>query len=247
MRSTFTRIGFLLPFLAAMAIGAHSQTPVTAMLADSVSKQPLYNVNITIKNSNKGTASDIHGRFSITANDSDTLIFSRVGYISKTLNVKEVRELFVIFLAEENKVLSPIVIEDKEVLPWLPKLPPKSPWENSTANNSFTEGPGFRGVQTFGPGYILPGPISRFSKYERERKKLVKTKEENYRSRNYVQIVNDPEVKGKIMKENNLTEERYYTLLALFNEKNKDVIYLLEGDDLIALLVIFYAENSVKK
>jgi hypothetical protein len=231
----------------ALVTYCNAQTPVTGTLVDSASRQTLYNVNVINKNSGLGTVSDIHGYFSIKAVDSDTLLFSSVGYISKTLRVKQIRELFVIFLSEENKVLSPIVIEDKQVLPWLPKLPPESPWKNPTADKDFTEAPGFRGVQTFGPGYILPGPISRFSKYERERKKLKKTKEENYQSRNYVQIVNDPEVKGKIMKDNNLTEERYYTLLAAFNEKNKDVIYQLESNDLIALLVIFYAENAGKK
>jgi hypothetical protein len=247
MSNTLTRITFCLPFLLASATGVIAQKPVTGTLTDSLTRQPLYNVNITVKNSNTGTVSDIRGYFSIYANDADTLVFSSVGYKPKRLNVREVRELFVIFLAEENKVLSPIVIEDKQILPWLPKLPPESPWQNSTADKSFTEAPGFRGVQTFGPGYILPGPISRFSKYEKERKKLKKTKEENYQSRNYVQTVNDPEVKGEIMKEYNLTEERYYMLLALFNEQNKDIIYQLEVNDLIALLLIFYAENADKK
>ena len=247
MTSTLIRITFCLPFLVAISSGILAQKPVTGTLTDSLTRQPLYNVNITVKNSDRGTVSDIHGYFSIPANDNDTIVFSSVGYKSKTLGVKQIRELFVIFLAEENKVLSPVVIEDRQVLPWLPKLPPESPWQNSTADKNFSEAPGFRGVQTFGPGYILPGPISRFSKYERERKKLKKLKEENYQSRNYVQIVNDPEVKGKIMEEHDLTEDRYYSLLAVFNEKNKDVIYQLEGNDLIALLVIFYAENAGKK
>jgi hypothetical protein len=233
--------------LLVIITGRNAQTTVTGTLADSLTRQPLYNVNVINQNSGQGTVSDIHGSFSIRAHELDTLVFTRVGYRSIILPVKQLRELFVIFLSEENKVLSPVVIEDKEIIPWLPKLPAESPWQNSTADESFTEAPGFRGVQTFGPGYILPGPISRFSKYEKERKKLKKLKEENYRSQNYVQVVNDPEVKGKIMKEYNLTEDRYYTLLAVFNEKNKDVIYQLEANDLIALLIIFYAENADKK
>jgi hypothetical protein len=127
------------------------------------------------------------------------------------------------------------------------KLPPESPWKNPTNSRGFTETPGFQGVQSFGPGYVSKGPISRFSKYERERKKLIKVREENYKSRHYADLVNAPEVKGKIMEDHNLTEDEYYRLLAKFNEKNKDIIYALDGTDVIALLLIFYAENAKKK
>jgi hypothetical protein len=54
-------------------------------------------------------------------------------------------------------------------------------------------------------------------------------------------------VKGKIMEEHDLTEDEYYRLLAKFNEKNKDIIYALDGTDVIALLLIFYAGNAGKK
>lgn len=236
----------LLAFVLAMADHACAQVTLTGMVADSATMQPMLDVNITIKRSGKGTVSDARGYFSLDANGTDTLIFSRVGYYTKVRPVKWVKEVVIIFLTEEHKTLQPVVIESETLMPWLKKLPPESPWKNPTLNKSFTETPGFQGLQTFGPGYVMSGPISRFSKYEKERKKLKVVQRENYKARNYVDIVNDPEVKDKIIKDYNLTEEEYYRLLAIFNEKNKDIIYELQSSELIPLLFMFYGENSKK-
>jgi hypothetical protein len=223
------------------------QIMLSGMVADSTSMQSLPNVNIFAKKSGRGTTTDYRGSFVLEASEGDSIIFSRVGYYSKVLPVRRVKEVVIIFLKEESKMLKPIEIADTVALSWLPRLPPESAWKNSTFNKGFTETPGFQGIQTFGPGYVLRGPFSRFSKDEKEKKKLKKMQEENYRSRNYVSLVNDPEVKGKIMKDYLLTEDQFYRLLAQFNEKNKDVIYRLEGEEVIALLILFYAENAGRK
>jgi hypothetical protein len=237
----------LLPIILILSGHACAQVTVTGMVADSATMQPMFNVNVAIKNSGKGTVSDARGYFSIQARDTDTLIFSMVGYYSKVRAVKWVKEVVIIFMTEENKTLKPVVIESEVLIPWLKKLPPESPWKNPTMNKSFTETPGFQGIQTFGPGYVMKGPISRFSKYEKERKKLKEVQASNYRARGYVDIVNDPEVKDRIIKDYNLTEAEYYRLLAIFNEKNKDIIYELESNELISLLFMFYGENAKKK
>jgi len=225
----------------------YSQNTVTGMVADSATMQPISDVNIKTKKGNRITVSDIRGYFSIQATDDDTLVFSRVGYYSKKRGAKWMKEVGIVFITEEHKVLKPIVIEGDVLIPWLKKMPPESPWRNPTNSKSFTETPGFQGIQTFGPGYVLRGPISRFSKYEKERKKLKKIQAQNYRARGYVDIVNDPEVKNKIIKDYGITEERYYELLAVFNEKNKDIIYELEANELISLLLMFYGENAKKR
>lgn len=234
-------------FVIALYDHACAQVTLTGMVADSTTMQPLLDVNITIKSSGKGTVSGARGYFSIEAGETDTLVFSRVGYYTRVRPVKWVKEVVIIFMTEEHKTLKPVVIESEVLIPWLKKLPPESPWKNPTLNKGFTETPGFQGIQTFGPGYVMKGPISRFSKYEKERKKLKEVQQQNYKARDYVDIVNDPEVKDRIIKDYNLTEEEYYRLLAIFNEKNKDIIYELQSNDLISLLFIFYGENAKKK
>jgi hypothetical protein len=226
---------------------AAAQTILHGMVADSATMLPLPNINIRSIKTSQITVSDIRGHFEINAYANDTLIFSSVGYYKKYVSVKSLSEAGIVFLSESQKILNTIEITE-DVLPFgIPRLPPEKPWQNPTQNKRFSETPGFQGIQTFGPGYVLKGPISRFSKYERERKKLVKIRQQNYESRDYVTIVNSPEVKEKIMADFNLTEEDYYRILALFNEKNKDIIYQLQENELISILIMFYAENARKK
>lgn len=238
-------VSFVSVFLIAGTV--QSQSQLTGMMADSATMQPLPNVNIRIKNGGPITVSDIRGFFSLTASDEDTVVFSIVGYYSKSLPVKLVREVAIIFMTEEQKTLESVEIRGDVLLPYLKKIPQESPWKNPTYSKGFTETPGFQGIQTFGPGYTLKGPISRFSKYEKERKKLKKVQQQNYNAQGYVELVNSPEVKDRIMKDYNISEEEYFRLLAVFNEKNKDIIYELEPNELIAILLMFYGENTKKK
>jgi hypothetical protein len=235
-------LGFLF-----VSVTAYSQSVLHSMVADSATMLPLPNINVKIQSSGEIIVSDIRGHFAVNVTDNDTLIFSSVGYYTKAIPVKKIKEVGIIFMTEEQKMLKSIEIRGNVLLPYLKKIPPESAWQNPTQNKSFTETPGFQGIQTFGPGYVLKGPISRFSKYEKERKKLKTVQKQNYQARDYVAIVNDPEVKGRIMKDYNLTEEDYYKLLAVFNEKNKDIIYELQENELISILLMFYAENAKKK
>jgi hypothetical protein len=238
---------FLLLFLSGICGTAFSQTILNAMVADSATLRALPNVNIRIKNSLRGTIANDKGYFLIETNDTDTLTFSMVGYYTKSFPAKEVRERMVIYLTEESKMLAPITIDGSILIPGLKKIKAESAWKNPTQDQRILETPGFQGIQTFGPGYVVRGFISRYSKGEKEKTKLQKVQEENRKARGYVETVNDPEVKGKLMKEYALTEDEYYRHLAVFNEKNKDFIYELEANELTSLLFIFFEENARKK
>jgi hypothetical protein len=209
--------------------------------------QPLSNVNVILKHRNFGTVTDFRGSYSLEVTPQDTLVFSIVGYRTREYPAVMVRETPIVYLGEQQHVLNAIEIRGNIGIPWLPKIPPFDPWQNRTNNPSATPTPGFQGVQTFGPGYVMQGPLSKLFGVDKEKKQLKKLQEENAKSKGYAELVNSPEVKGKIMNDYQLTEERYYALLAKFNEKNKDLIYDVEANDLIALLIIFYAENTSKK
>jgi hypothetical protein len=218
------------------------------MVADSATMRPLADVNIQIKNKHYGTISNRRGYFLIEANDEDSIMFSSVGFHAVTFRAKELKGIVVVYLRQEHRMLEPIEINSALPVPWMPKIPPFNPLQNTTVvMDPSKEAPGFRGIQTFGPGYILRGPISRFSKYEKDRKKLRRIQQANLKAKGYVEIVNSPEVKEKIMKDYNLTEEAYFEHLAIFNEKNKDIIYELEEEELNSLLILFYEENANKK
>ena len=229
---------------AAIPHAVRGQITITGMVADSATMQPLPNVNIVSIKTGKGIVSDLRGAFSLQASEGDSISFSRVGYISKILPVSEIRELVIIFLKEERRMLKTVEILDSTRVPWLPELPPESAWQNTASGRSFTAAPGFQGVQTFGPGYVFKGVFSRMSKGEKEKRKLARVMEENYEASDYVKLVNDRSVKGKIMKEYGLSDEEYYDLLARFNEKYGNSIYGLENHEIVALLLRFYSRNA---
>jgi hypothetical protein len=207
----------------------------------------LPDVNILVKQTGRRAVSDLRGGFSLEAIETDTIIFSRVGYYSKSLSATAVNEVVIIFLKEEHRMLKPVQIEDNDMPSWLPKVQAESSWRNSTYDKKSTEVPGFQGIQTFGPGYIFKMPGSGFKKEAKAKQRLRQVQEENDKAREYIRLVDDPEFKEKIMKDHQLTEEDYYVILARFNEKNKDFLYRLELRDVIPLLLQFYAENTGEK
>ena len=144
-------------------------------------------------------------------------------------------------------MLKPVQIQDNDMPSWLPKVQAESSWRNSTYDKKSMEVPGLQGIQTFGPGYVFKMPGSGFRKEARAKQRLKEVQEENDKARDYIHLVNDPEFKGKIMGDYQLTEEDYYRLLAQFNEKNKDFLYRLESREIIPLLLQFYADNAGKR
>lgn len=231
---------FMMILMTDSAIG---QITLRGMVLDSASMFSLAYVNITIKNTGPGTVSDIRGSFELKAGEKDTIVFSRVGYQTRMLPAEAVNRLVLIFMKEETRMLDEVEIKDNRPS-WLPTPPPISPWQNPTFSRLFSEMPGFQGIQTFGPGYVLKMPGSGFKKEARAKERLRQLEEENDKARDYIHMVNGPEIKGELMEKYGLSEKQFYELLARFNEKNGDFIYKLEGHEVIPLLFDFFADEA---
>src|SRR5688500_11281933 len=75
------RLSFLLPFLLCpfTALLAQQET-FKGVVVDSTTFAALPFVNVRVKNSMRGTSTDMQGNFAVTATRRDTLILSVVGY-----------------------------------------------------------------------------------------------------------------------------------------------------------------------
>jgi len=73
------------------------------------SGQPLIGVSVTLKGTNKGTQTDGNGKFTITANTGDVLVFTYIGYFKKEVTLNSATEL-IVQLDEDSKQLSEIVV-----------------------------------------------------------------------------------------------------------------------------------------
>lgn len=69
---------------------------------------PLPDVNITVKNSTKGIASDKDGKYNLAVNEKDTLVFSFVGFERNELIPKDIKAI--IAMKEDSRFLEEVAI-----------------------------------------------------------------------------------------------------------------------------------------
>jgi hypothetical protein len=198
------------------------------MIVDSVSFSALPGFHVTVKNSVRGTATNTQGFFSIAALPTDTLVFSLVGYTSLEVPLLFEEDGFLIRLREHVSVLPGIVIKGTRLSPneiiRTPRVLPRP----MSAAEAFTS------------------PFDYFSKWQREKRKLLKLIQENDRTITYLQVVNDQELREWIMEEYNLTEEKYYELLTKFNQQSASVLYSTNPEEISRSLKSFFAKHTGK-
>jgi hypothetical protein len=83
---------FILLFL--FTISATAQ--IKGVVKDGVTKQPIAYVSIWVENKNIGTTSEENGSFELNISENENLIFSVLGYETKTISVKNISEILLI-------------------------------------------------------------------------------------------------------------------------------------------------------
>ena len=108
------RIFFLLKFcfvitLLSFSTELSAQKKVTGTVTDKTTQEPLIGVTVFVKgNSSTGTITDINGKYKITANEKDILIFSYVGMETKEISVGDKTEID-LEMSENSKMLDEVV------------------------------------------------------------------------------------------------------------------------------------------
>jgi TonB-linked SusC/RagA family outer membrane protein len=82
---------------------------VSGKVMDSGTKATLPGVNVVIKGTSNGTATDIDGNFSLIAQSRDSLVFSFLGYRSQTLAAGD-QKTMTVFLMEDAELLDQVVV-----------------------------------------------------------------------------------------------------------------------------------------
>jgi len=91
-----------------------SQTTFEGHVYDSNTKEPLESVSIYIENTNYGTVTNSEGKYKFTFNaETPIIIFSYLGYETKTLNSSEIPKQ--LFLSEYENVLEEVLITNNNV------------------------------------------------------------------------------------------------------------------------------------
>jgi TonB-dependent starch-binding outer membrane protein SusC len=100
---------FYLIILLFIQVLAFAQSKVNGRIVDALNNEPLIGASIKDTKTNKGTTTDVDGRFELQCDENATLEFSYIGY--KTLNIKrEGQKTLDIQLTEDNKALEELVV-----------------------------------------------------------------------------------------------------------------------------------------
>ncbi len=106
MKTIINGLLFLLYILPIVAIG---QTPVKGKITEQATAVPLPGVNILIKGTLKGTATDFDGYYTIQVKKGDTLTFSYIGYQTKE-TIYTGGNTLDIQLVEDTSLLDEVVV-----------------------------------------------------------------------------------------------------------------------------------------
>ena len=233
---------FTILLLKSIDANAQSDTVwISGAVIDSLTRVPIPFVAIRNNSTNLGTFTNDQGEFSIRCSVGDTLTISMVGYFPKERIIFNEQDILVL-LNENVQLLKPVVVYSSF------KPQGQSQWKKAivlpkTFRNPAGPGSGY-GVETFGPGIVLGGGFSRFSKSEKEKKKLKKERENNKATETYLNTITSPEVKEFFMKTFSLTETEFSKRIERFNLANPQVAYLTDKDEIMRMLVNFFAEKT---
>lgn len=82
MKTTLNSLLFFLFLIPSLMIG---QSTVTGTVTEQATSQPLPGVNIVIKGTSQGAATDFDGNYQISVNNGDVLVFTYVGFVDQEI------------------------------------------------------------------------------------------------------------------------------------------------------------------
>ncbi|MCO5235423.1 MAG: SusC/RagA family TonB-linked outer membrane protein [Chitinophagaceae bacterium] len=91
-----------------ISLNGTAQSVMSGKVNDSEGK-PVVGASISVQGKNRGTATDAKGAFRLQVSAGDTVVFSSIGFESRTIVYRKAADLTVT-LTEENKTLSDVVV-----------------------------------------------------------------------------------------------------------------------------------------
>jgi hypothetical protein len=225
----------LFSFFICTCVCAQSQKFIKGIVVDSATLSNLSGVHVLVKGTGRATSTNGNGVFTILASLKDTLIFTYVGYARERLPVYLEEETMFVRMREESILLKEVVVKDRFML----------------LNERYIKSPTLQSSKPLkAAGFSQQGGVgvnfSYFSKQEKEKRKLSKIMSENIKVRVYMEMINDSDLKDEIIARYKISEEKFYELLAIYNEKHKDIMYSSNSGLILNSLLSYYQEATEK-
>jgi hypothetical protein len=203
---------------------------IKGMVVDSLTLEALSGVHVLIRNSGMAAVTDPSGIFAIVASTTDTITFSFVGHSRAVRTVDFNEEIMFVRLRDESLLLKEIVIRDTPLFG--PSRYIRSPTLSTIKPLAASRG----GVN-----------FAYFSKLEKEKRKLVAVIAELEQARKYIEIVTDPDFRYGMMSKYRLSEDKYYELLAVFNQTHDTAIHSSNESQILYALYEYFEYATLKR
>jgi hypothetical protein len=229
MRFTLT----LLLLCSSLAwVKAQNTVFISGVVLDSATRQSLPYTAVQIKGKGNGQSTKDDGSFLINCQKGDTIVFSRLGYLPYLYIAYKSEGPFKVYLAEDAKMLKEVTVYDDYQVAGMEESKKNLPTDARVKLQQQSVEPPINSVATFGPTVTIG--LGGKDKQQEKRDEFSKT--EVYRS-----VVNSPDVKKQLMELYKISEDTFYQKLEKFNKANPDAAYLTNKDEIINMLVQFFA------
>lgn len=238
------KIGCVLVLLSACfyANAQRDTLTVTGTVFDSLTHLPLPSVTVVNQTAHTVSSTEESGKFRIKCTVGDSLHFTLLGYASKKKIVWRGSQSLMIFLKEAPYTLNTVTVYGK--------FQPQgaAQWKQANVNPSMFRNPAGPSsgamVETFGPGIVIGGLLSKLTKSEKEKKKLRQERDNNSSTATYREVITAQETKDYFMSTFSITEDEYNKFIERFNIAHPETSRITNKEDIMSLLVIFYAQRK---
>lgn len=100
---------FLLPAISSLLANPSQSKTISGVVTSATDGYPLIGVSVQVKEAGTGGITDIDGRYSVSASQGQTLVFSYIGYKPQEIKVGTSSTINVV-LEEDNEVLDEVVV-----------------------------------------------------------------------------------------------------------------------------------------
>src|SRR5690606_19697070 len=214
-------------------------------VVDGQGKSGIAWVKVNNSRSGKFTYTDHEGKFSTPAQAGDTLVFSRKSFHSDTIVVPlDFPDPLLVYLGFDAIELPEVYVMEKNEntsiqLHGINKVDP----------NHVAIRPGqvvVGATKDYEPGAVLAGPISYFSKSEKNKRKFEKAEELREAQKDYLEVVRSDSMRQEIMRHFSLTDQKYDSLLILFNAANLHHQFRNMERERVERLLFYFVNDAVR-
>ncbi|WP_194775649.1 peptidase associated/transthyretin-like domain-containing protein [Pararhodonellum marinum] len=219
---------------------------VTGNIVDAQDRRYLETVMVTNLTTNDSAMSNFRGYFRVKASSGDSLRFTKDGFLSHTRKVESPDHIMVTLNFDSFLLPTAYVFGEQEVIRFV--IPNLSQYQSLSSRPA---GPGkmylghSESNTALTPGMTLDGPISYFTRRERQKRQYQRRLEKAARQQPYLDLINSDSVRFALRYRYGLNKQDLDSLIVEFNLYHIEHEFLDMDTETVSRLLVEFLNNNV--